>query len=268
MEDNLDKKLIFLLRHQLKDEESIKKIINLIMIHKISNVLITYLYNYLYKNSSNEIINIDYSDGKFIVREMNKKEKDNLYKFEVIEPESKLSDIKRTNIMININEETKETKVKKQLHYALDSAIDLMILETSEYMLKHHVNFNDAISALVQTNEYKRISYLSLKNPTLRVYESAQMIDGTIKIYNTILEKDRLKEYNSKIQGNIIPPENLTEYTKKSIKYLKQLYNIEKEKFLNDFITNTSDKVFNYIDLDDADIINFFESLNNNTNTR
>ncbi len=264
MEDSVTKKLIFLLRYNSKNDETKEneKFISLIMNNIIKYKLIVYLYNYLYKNSQEKMINLDYINGKIILRESAKKDSKELYKFNIIEDEKKLCDVKRTNV--TINKEESSVSLLKQVHYALDSNIDIMILQTDKYLFDKKGTAREIVSNVLRDEDYKSISYILLKDPSLRSYETIKKEENLLKTYKTILYKDELLEnYNSKTED--IKKENVTSYTKNISKYLKALYMGEKE-FIDDKQLDNIDikNLPNYIDLEDNDLVNFFNSINTN----
>ena len=139
-----------------------------------------------------------------------------------------------------------------------------MILQTAKYLFDKKGTAREIVSNVLRDEDYKSISYILLKDPSLRSYETIKKEEGLLKTYKTILYKDELlKNYNSKTED--IKKENVTSYTKNISKYLKALYMGEKE-FIDDKQLENIDikNLPNYIDLEDNDLVNFFNSINTN----
>ena len=263
MEESVNKKLIFLLRYKLNDttlvdyKESIAKFIDKVINNEISVKLMNYIYNYLYKFSSNNIVNIQFINNKILLSEVNVTSYEKEYKYSIIESEEELSDIKRSNVVVRYNIKSNNTTIYKQVHYSLDSNIDMMILEPPAYLVKDIKDLNSYISDILNNTNYKKVSYILLKDPSLNVYETADAVRGKIKTSKTYLFKDELLDYDSSVKLDL--RENVTLYAKQIVKYLKQLYQSEKDIFANKSINNYM------INISDPDLISFFDNMKINS---
>ena len=247
MIDNESKKLIILLRNRSKEFESF---IDLIKQNKVPPNTVSYLYNYLYKLGINiKIEGITYDKDRVIIRESKDNNSIKTYKYNVIDIIDKLSDFKRTVVAIKLNKNKDEIKVKKEVHYALKNNVDIMILETDE---KDSLNtsFDNIISSLLKNNDYKKMSFIILKDPSLKIYETTELKKGKADTYKTVLVDDELIDYNNIESKDLKKTQNDSLSAKQSMKYLRKLGEEKKG-------------IINSIDLKDADLVSFIEKMKN-----
>ena len=216
MIDNESAKLIILLRNRGKGFESF---IDLVKHSRIQSNMISYVYNYLYRMGLNKKIeDIAYYKDKVIIRE-SKEKNDKTYKYNIIESEDKLSDFKRTTVVVKSNKN--ELNVKKEVHYALKNNVDLMILETEESPLK--TSIDNAVNDVLKNNDYKKMSFIVLKDPSLKIYETTELNKGKVNTYKTALVDDELIDYNKLESKDLKKTQNDSMNAKESKKYLRKL---------------------------------------------
>ncbi len=267
MNNNVERKLIYLLKSRVRDDKSFSESKNLEDFLKklsggqISDKLIVYLYNYLFKNTFNQLKNIKFSNSKIIVEELIDKKNGKMIKYNVIEDGGKISDIKRMSIAVKYGN-NKKTTINKSIHYSLDSSIDIIVLETSEYDVSNSGKYDSIFDDIVDDKRYTKISYITPVDGEFKTYETVKLNNGTCSRYQTILVNDELLDYNASNTNIANRCENLTEYTKRSAKHLKELYVNEKEHIINENagILNNDENLY------DPDLYEFFEKMKDNVN--
>lgn len=253
MYSNIVKKAIILLRYKAMDKKCVDKFIELIKNNQISENQLQYLYNYLYSNTSS-ILELDYHKGMIILKEVSIINGNPLYKVSAIEDAPELCDIKRTTATIGVNNKKGETLSIKHVYYSLSSCIDLLILSTEAQSGSSDLDIDELTSDLMNNRDYKRISFLSTKDPSLRVYKTYVKKEDDFKEYLTYKYRGLLKLYDGKAP---LPPENISRDTKKSVNEIMKFYDNEKEIIMD--IKNHNDE---YLDTTDPDLLEYFQNFN------
>ncbi len=222
MNSLFDKKLDLMIRFKEKNDMIVgnknetSKFLKELNDGKISHKLVTYLYNYLYKFGAGNSISIVYSGEKINLFEL----MDKTIKYSIIELDSTFGDIKRTSITIGNN------KMKKHIHYSLDSNIDFVNIETSEKEYNSE-DVNEMILNEILDEDYHSISVINIAEPLM--YETT-IIDGKVDSYSSIMYKDEMiKSHNMKYDISEIK-ENTTDYTKNAYKELEVAYRYSKNR--------------------------------------
>ena len=244
MQTDLSKKLVFLLRRKQKDEqtfnnEELEILINKIKQQLIPSILVNYLYNYLYSFGIGNKIALKYHDSVIVLIELNEIEQSKQYNF--INP-SKTGDVKHLKIKLVLDKKTNKIVAIKELHYALDSCIDLVVLSRLDNN-KYDANkdMNEIFNLEYQADDFTEISFINFEVPT--TYET-----------HNVQDKSEVEDEKNTIKESELKDKNLSSYTKESLKELSILFASRKEELNNNM--NIED-----IKIDDPDLAEFCSKI-------
>ena len=249
MDIDLSKKLVFLLRGKQKNnqtinQEELESLINKIKNNLIPTILINYLYNYLYAYCTNSNIAVKFHQNTVVLVEINKTESEKKYNF--ISP-SKIGDIKHLKINLIYDRQRNKVIAIKELHYALDSCVDLVVLsrlDDKEY--DSTKNPSDIFNAEYHDDDFTEISFINYEDPTM--YEKHSLVE------DKNLSNENTKQVKSDLYGR-----NLTYYTKAALKELMILFKL-KNAAINSEIKDIKDAYENEgnIQIEDNDLSEFY----------
>ena len=227
MNDSINNKLIFLLKH--KDSKKFDNFIKSINNNEISPSIVKYLYNYLYRYSSNKLVFLEKHNDKVIMNELEETNDYTMYKRSAIGIEEKNNEIKRVTVRIKYDYDNKKITFSKQVNYCLDSGLDVLILETDELVDSDVSKATENIEKIISNCSYSKISYLILEEPSLRYFDTTKISEGSINNYKSVLVDDRLYDSSDYLTEDV-KRENVTGYTKQSI---RQLINYYKGRYID-----------------------------------
>lgn len=221
-------KLLLLLKVKLKrnlfvDKEKIKKIIDGIKNNKYSTELLNYLYNYMYQEIDVNKIDLDIeNDTLFIIEQ----KYDNKILYSTIKC---MDDNLLKKQTINLYNEFGIIRTIKSISFCLESAIDLVILNTSDNKYKNG-EIDDIITSEENNNYYTKIGFLDFD------------YSNNFPLYNVINLEDVNEQDNLFYSDHgLLQDEKynyfLSSYTKTN---LDNLYKLKK----NDYLSH----IFNYND--------------------
>ena len=219
MQIDLSKKLVFLLRRKQKDEqtfnnEELEILINKIKQELIPTILVNYLYNYLYSFGIGNKIALKYHENTIVLVELNEVKESKQYNF--ISP-SKTGDIKHLKIKLVLDRTTNKIIAIKELHYALDSCVDLVVLSRlDDNKYDANKDMNEIFNLEYKADDFTEISFISFEVPTTYETHSTQ-------------KENEIKEEKREIKDSELKDKNLSTYTKESLKELSILFKAKKE---------------------------------------
>ena len=252
MDTDLSKKLVFLLRGKQKNnqtinQEELESLINKIKNNLIPSILINYLYNYLYTYCTNSIIAVKFHQNTVVLVETNKADSEKKYNF--ISP-SKIGEVKHLKINLIYDRQNNKVIAIKELHYALDSCIDLVVLsrlDNKEYETTK--NPSEIFNAEYHDDDFTEISFINYDDPT--IYEKHSLVE------DKNLSNENNKQIKSDLNGR-----NLSYYTKTALKELMLLFK-SKNAAINSEIKDMKDAYTNdqNIKIDDNDLSDFYSKI-------
>ncbi len=230
MKESLKNKLLFFILNKKKsnsDDSNLKSFLDDLRNGRISETLVRYLYNYLYRNTANSEIAIDleHKDGRVILEECEEEKKAFRFKRSVISLADKLGDVRRKTLVVETPDGFKNCLCNKSIHYALDSAIDLVVLETPYVLCRGKDEIREFTS---REDNYSRVSFITRESPKIyKTYENRK--DETIEEYDTYINKDEVISLSS--NNNTMSSDNLTRDTIEAYENLERTY---KKTYTND----------------------------------
>ena len=249
---DLSKKLVFLLRRKQKNNqtfnnEELELLIDKIKKELIPGILINYLYNYLYTFGVSSKIAAKYHENVIVLIELNELMQNKQYSF--ISP-SKTGEVKHMKIKLVFDKVKNKIIATKEIHYALDSCIDLVVLsrlDDKEY--ESTKNPSEIFNAEYHDDDFTEISFINYDDPT--IYEKHSLVE------DKNLSNENNKQIKSDLNGR-----NLSYYTKTALKELMLLFKsknaaIDSEiKDMKDAYTNDQN-----IKIDDNDLSDFYSKI-------
>lgn len=252
MYSNLIKKLIVLLSYNNKNNPAVMKFRNQVVHGQIPEELISYLYNYLYRSDNSLVLDLKYENGKIIIEESSTFNGKQKHKYSIIEMNKGFGDVKRTTALA-YSTESKGVLVRKQVHYALSSGLDLIILETKTNEGSYSSDLGALARSTIEYSDYNKICFLSTKDPSYRVYKMHESTEDGIKESLVYLDNDILRPCDGK---KTIPSKNMTEDAKNTIMNLKELYSDEEE-----MIMNSDKQLSSFFEKSDIDLSSYFDNI-------
>ena len=247
-----EKKLLTLLKRVMNNKDVIDKnnlylFLDMMLKGKIPSHLIEYIYNYLYQRNNNDKIDIKYNKDEICLIE---KQSSGRIIYSIIQTDNKIADIKKRSICIRITKDS--IYALKSVSFALDSAIDLVVLNTEVSSYDLNEDITNILKKELKRKDFDIIGFLS--KDAYPLYDTVR-IDGDIMNNVSSLKDGILKEMDKKSKLNVYV--NVTNYTRNTLGYLKELKQIDK-KIVYDSLNkdDISKKISN-----DEDIVYFAKNL-------
>ena len=250
-EDSIKNKLLMFLKLKLKrdyfvEPENIKKIIAGIEDNEYNDRLLYFLYNYLHQRILTKKIDLNIVDDKLCILEY-------LQNNDIVHSKVECYNknlLKKITVLIK-NEDDKVSSIKS-VAFCLDSAIDLIVLNSGNHSNYYNQDVNDIISKEIDNYCYDKIGFFNSKTyPLYNVYDLKKMSNNEM-----LLSCDS----GLLMDSNFTDFYPLTFYTKKKLESLIQSYKFC-ENLKDDFFGNKIDEYSNSIFANDPDLEGFGTNL-------